>query len=188
LSISRGHAAGAGRRRGDDFIAAELADQRPARLDLVGAQVGGRDEAAVALHFGFELRSNGALVELAGAALGNLLQGIGEVLLLEGVARSKELAVAQKNLSALGEPAELGRGVDEVVGQPRADGETFVGQTNGRLITFSTAGCRSFERVLRPATVPGTAAARQLGAGAGERLPSESRYMSGRAAAGATSR
>ena len=90
--LQNSNAAGAGRRRGDDFVIAIVAAQRRALDGLVLLQIVEGDQSAVGLHRGSEFVGDFSFVEIAGALVANALQSSGQLRLRQRLAvmRSQE--------------------------------------------------------------------------------------------------
>jgi hypothetical protein len=157
---------------------------------VILAQVLRVDQSVVLPHRGDQMFGSLTFVEALGAVLGDALQGLGELGLLQEGPLRKRLAARQEDARRLGpERQDLVLGADRVM-QEVADFEALAGQTDrwGEQLG-ERARAELGVQLAEPLGEPGTPAARAVQREASRTtLPSASRYMSRLAARGARSR
>ena len=108
------HAAGAGRRHGDQIVAAIRRADRFALRGLVVREIGRGHDAAVRLHPLRRHLSEGTFIKPRHALLGDRAIGLREVGLHQRITFRQRFAIAQENRSGGGELRELLRGGSEL--------------------------------------------------------------------------
>ncbi len=130
--LDQRHAAGGGRRHGDDIVAAIAAAHRRALDRAVILQIVRRHDAAGAAHRGRDLRGGTAFVEGARPAVGDRLQGVGEIELQQPVAFMQRLAAVEEDAGRRGPARQPLFCMRQGVGGVVLDREALLGQAYRR--------------------------------------------------------